>query len=166
MIPLLHDSSELQLAEQPSPSIRLPSSQISARAFGSAASGPCLTSLVPLPHCSLDLQSAAQPSPLAVLPSSHTSPALTSTSPSPHTSLLQTEEQPSPSTRLPSSHCSPGPTSALPQPPEGTHMVRSPEHSVPTGQNRPFAHSRALFGEAQAASTSAAGHSQRRRAMV
>src|SRR6187402_185026 len=52
-MPLLHDSSDLQFAEQPSASLVLPSSQISSLEV----------SILPLPHDSFDLQSAAQPSP-------------------------------------------------------------------------------------------------------
>src|SRR5262245_29047725 len=49
---LPHFSSDLQSAEQPSPSRLLPSSQIS----------PLVTSRKPLPHFSFDLQLALQPS--------------------------------------------------------------------------------------------------------
>src|SRR5437016_8267772 len=61
--PLPQLSFDLQSAEQPSPSLWLPSSQAS----------PAAVSVIPLPHVSFDLQFAEQPSPSLVLPSSQIS---------------------------------------------------------------------------------------------
>src|SRR5690349_14122783 len=92
----------------------------------------------------LSLQVLRQSSSLLELPSSHSS-VRRLTLPSPHLLSLQVDRQSSLSSRLPSSHSSSEPTRALPHPPDLMQVVRSAEHSVPSGQNRPFAHWRELF---------------------
>src|SRR5262249_29799567 len=131
VMPLPHDSVDLQSWEQPSPSRVLPSSQAS------------LKSLMPLPQTSLDRQSWEQPSPSWVLPSSQTSgtrarvsmmwlPQLSSD--------LQSAEQPSPSLVLPSSQTSPGSSLALPHRFRSEMQIGSAAAQwVPIGQSTPVA---------------------------
>src|ERR1043165_550964 len=95
--------SNVQRAEQPSPSAWLPSSHCSRIAMSSN----------PLPQISLDLQSLEQPSPSWVLPSSQTSPAVQSIMLSPQGinahfgCFCCTSTQNSPSEHHPSPHTTP-----------------------------------------------------------
>ena len=85
----------VQFPSQPSPSVRLPSSQVS------------LGSSVPSPHsrrCPSASHVLEQPSPSMTFPSSHCSPTVTT--PLPQAVTVQFESQPSPSTPFASSQAS------------------------------------------------------------
>src|SRR5262245_60632429 len=147
VMPLPHDSVDLQSCEQPSPSLLLPSSQAS------------LMSLMPLPQVSFDRQSCEQPSPSRALPSSQTSGvrAVVSTLPLPPVSFdWQSREQPSPSRTLPSSQTSSGSTWASPHfMMSGRQVGCAAAQCVPTGHSTPVASHWVAPGPVHAASAAA-----------
>jgi len=142
----LKPSSTLQSAEQPSPSVVLPSSQSSPRTMPSPQAE--VQALVPSQAGSLR-QSDEQPSKGMALPSSHASAP--STLPSPQVvgvqvlglpvhlnpiSTLQPSEQPSPLSTRPSSHCSGKTASPSPQRATGRHGWPGSTQEKPVSTHR------------------------------
>src|SRR3989344_763574 len=108
-----------QLKAQPSPPLRLPSSQIS----------PLSITLLPQSGAASSTQELEQPSPLTVLPSSQSSnPSLRPLPQTAATSTWQPAEQPSPGALFRSSHCS---TPALTKPsPQNADWQETVQESV------------------------------------
>src|SRR5436189_179011 len=125
----------VQVPEQPSPLLVLPSSHFSVPAMMPSPHTTCgQTHFCPgtqMQLAPITLQLAEQPSPSVILPSSHTSPSATCTIPSPQRGALmhgepgaaqtqpcsswQVAPQPSFAAMLPSSQFSPCSTRLLPQ---------------------------------------------------
>jgi hypothetical protein len=159
---MLPHCSSLQVAEQPSPGMLLPSSHCSS---GPLSPSPQTLSLhvalqalpgpfsAPLSHSSAPspvLYSAPSPHTLVLAlrgaggvvgvvgPASHSSPLPGCTKPSLHTALVQAEVQASVSSALPSSHCSVGATLPSPQVASAHSLVHSSASSwLPSSQPSP-----------------------------